>query len=68
MDMQDLSDIAQRISEELRNDYVIGYIADGQTTRRAVAEAEGEADGAAGTASTDGAQPRGLLCADAVGG
>ena len=25
MDMQDLSDIAQRISEELRNEYVIGY-------------------------------------------
>lgn len=25
MDMQDLSDIAERISEELRNEYVIGY-------------------------------------------
>ncbi|HEX3373435.1 MAG TPA: VWA domain-containing protein [Edaphobacter sp.] len=25
MDLQDLSDIAQRISEELRNEYVIGY-------------------------------------------
>jgi Ca-activated chloride channel family protein len=25
LDMQDLSDIAQRISEELRNEYVIGY-------------------------------------------
>ena len=25
MDMQDLTDIAQRISEELRNEYVIGY-------------------------------------------
>ena len=25
MDMQDLADIAQRISEELRNEYVIGY-------------------------------------------
>jgi Ca-activated chloride channel homolog len=25
LDIQDLSDIAQRISEELRNEYIIGY-------------------------------------------
>ena len=68
MDMQDLSDIAQRISEELRNEYVIGYTPTRQAARRAVEEAAGEADGAAGIAPADGAQPRGVLCADAVGG
>ncbi len=59
-------DVAQKISQELRNEYVIGYTPtdtkrDG--TWRKVKVAIGSA---AGSSGADGAQSRGLLCTVAV--
>ena len=68
LDLQDLSDIAERISEDLRNEYVLGYTPTDKRRNGRVPALACAADSAARVADPVCPEPRGLLCANPVAG